>query len=48
MLHAKSVGDTIVTVRDRNHLVNNVTFRLKVSDLSEIHSLEAEKEVNRD
>ena len=37
-----------MTIRDRNHLSNNVTFRLKVSDLSEIHSLEAEKEVNRD
>ena len=37
-----------MTIRDRNHLSNNMTFRLKVSDLSEIHSLEAEKEVNRD
>lgn len=48
VIHAKSIGDITVTVRDRNHLANVATFRLKVSELTHIHSLEAEKEVNRD
>ena len=48
MIHAKSVGDIEVTIRDRNHLANNATFRLKVSELAQIHSLEADKELNRD
>lgn len=48
VLHARAVGDITVTIRDRNHLSNTVTFRLKVSELVEVHSLEAEKELNRD
>lgn len=31
ILHAKAVGDVIVTIRDRNHLANLAIFRLKVS-----------------
>ena len=37
-----------MTIRDRNHLANNATFRLKVSELTQINSLEADKELNRD
>jgi hypothetical protein len=48
VLHAKAIGDVMVTVRDRNHLANLAIFRLKVSELTEIQSLEAQKEVNRD
>jgi hypothetical protein len=48
VIHAKQVGDIEVTIRDRNHLANNATFRLKVSELTQINSLEADKELNRD
>lgn len=38
-IHARTVGETIVTVRDRNHLDNSFTFRLKVSEITEVYSL---------